>query len=80
MGGGDLLGQYLAAGLVDELTLTIAPILLGTGKRLFDGIVRGDITFERTAVIESPYATHLRLRVHLGSGSDEERVTGIEPA
>jgi dihydrofolate reductase len=64
MGGGDLLRQYLAAGLVDEFTLTIAPVLLGAGKRLFDGIERTDITFERTAVIESPFATHLRFRIH----------------
>jgi dihydrofolate reductase len=63
MGGADLLRQYLAAGLVDELTLTIAPVLLGAGKRLFDGISRTDIGFERTAVIESPFATHLRFRV-----------------
>src|SRR6187551_405930 len=60
MGGADLLRQYLAAGVVDELTLTIAPVLLGGGKRLFDRIERTDLGFERTAVIESPYATHLR--------------------
>jgi dihydrofolate reductase len=64
MGGADLLRQYLAAGLVDEFTLTIAPVLLGAGKRLFDGISRTDIRFERTGVIESPFATHLRFRVH----------------
>jgi dihydrofolate reductase len=63
MGGADLLRQYLEAGLVDELTLTIAPVLLGAGKRLFDGIARTDIGFERTAVIESPFATHLSFRV-----------------
>ncbi len=66
MGGADLLRQYLAAGLVHELTLTIAPILLGAGKRLFDGIPRTDIGFERYAVIESPFATHLRFRVSGG--------------
>jgi len=66
MGGGDLLRQYLAAGLVDEFTLTIAPVLLGAGKRLFDGIARTDIDFERYAVVESPFATHLRFRVASG--------------
>ena len=69
MGGADLLRQYLAAGLVDEFTLTIAPVLLGAGKHLLDGISRTDITFERTAVIESPFATHLRFRVHLDDQS-----------
>ena len=65
MGGADLLRQYLAAGVVDELTLTIAPVLLGGGKRLFDGIERIELGFERTAVIESPYATHLRYEVRV---------------
>jgi len=63
MGGADVLRQFLAAGLVDELTLTIAPVLLGAGKRLFDGFSRTDLVFERTAVVESPFATHLRFRV-----------------
>jgi len=63
MGGADMLRQFLAAGLVDELTLTIAPVLLGAGKRLFDGFSRTDLVFERTAVVESPFATHLRFRV-----------------
>jgi dihydrofolate reductase len=66
MGGADVLRQFLAAGWVDELTLTIAPVVLGSGKRLFDGFSRTDLTFERTDVIESPYATHLRYRVSSG--------------
>jgi dihydrofolate reductase len=63
MGGADLLRQYLAAGVVDKFTLTIAPVLLGDGKRLFDGLARTDIEFERTGVVESPFATHLRFDV-----------------
>jgi dihydrofolate reductase len=63
MGGADVLRQCLDAGVVDELTLTIAPFLLGSGKRLFDGIGRTDLEFERAAVIESPFATHIRYLV-----------------
>jgi dihydrofolate reductase len=53
MGGADVLRQFLDAALVDELTLTISPVLLGAGKRLFDGFSRTDLVFERTAVVES---------------------------
>ena len=63
MGGADVLRQCLAGGYVDELLLTIAPVLLGDGKRLFDGSEGGGSRFERTSVIESPFATHLRLAV-----------------
>ena len=63
MGGADVLRQFLAAGLVDELTLTISPVVLGAGKRLFDGFSRTDLVFDRTSVIESPFATHLRFSV-----------------
>jgi len=65
MGGADLLRQYLNAGLVDELTITVSPVLLGAGKPLFDGSQRTDLTFERFAVVESPHATHLRFRVRV---------------
>jgi len=53
MGGADVLRQFLDAALVDELTQTISPVLLGAGKRLFDGFSRTDLVFERTAVVES---------------------------
>ena len=66
MGGANLMAQYLDAGVVDELVVTIAPVLLGGGKRMFDGVSRRDIAFERTEVIESPFATHLRYDVRYG--------------
>jgi dihydrofolate reductase len=62
MGGGDLIRQFLTSGLLDVLTLTLAPVLLGSGKRLFDGMT-SEIAFERAEVVESPHATHLRFRV-----------------
>ena len=40
MGGADVIRQALAAGLVDELTIIVAPVVLGGGKRLFDGFTR----------------------------------------
>ena len=61
-GGADVINQYLAAGLVDELELHISPILLGGGERLFDG-VGPDLKLEVLRVIEAPGVTHLKYRV-----------------
>jgi dihydrofolate reductase len=69
MGGAAVLRQCLEAGIVAELALTIAPILIGSGKRLFDGIAATDLRFEPVAVIESPAATHIRYRVTSPAGT-----------
>jgi dihydrofolate reductase len=62
MGGADLIRQALRAGYVDEFTLTIAPIVLGGGKALFDGF-EADLQLEHVRVLQSPLATHLTYRV-----------------
>src|SRR6201996_2075075 len=62
-GGADVIQQYLAAGLVEELRLHLAPVLLGAGKRLFESLGDRTIELERTRVVESPYATHLDFTV-----------------
>jgi dihydrofolate reductase len=60
-GGADAVQQALRARLVDELRLHLAPVLLGSGTRLFDGL--GDLELERTEVVGSPAVTHLTFRV-----------------
>jgi dihydrofolate reductase len=62
-GGADTIDQAINAGLVDELQLHVAPVLLGSGTRLFDGVEPELARFEITQVLESPLATHLRYRV-----------------
>jgi dihydrofolate reductase len=62
-GGADTIDQAISAGLVDELQLHLAPVLLGAGARLFDGVAPELPRFEITRVIESPLVTHLRYRV-----------------
>src|SRR3954469_11619236 len=57
MGGGDVIGQALDAALVDELRLHLAPIVLGDGTPLFNGV--GRIEMRQTDVQISPHATHL---------------------
>jgi dihydrofolate reductase len=61
IGGANAIQQYLAAGLLDELQLHIAPVLLGSGERLLENV--GDPTLEPIDVIASPAATHLTYRV-----------------
>ena len=60
-GGASTVRQALAAGVVDELTLDFAPVLLGSGERLFDGVEDPGLT--PVEVTHSPYATHVRYRV-----------------
>ena len=61
-GGADAINQYLAAGLVDELELHVAPLVLGGGARLFDG-VSPQLGLEQIRAIEAPGVTHLKYRV-----------------
>ena len=61
-GGADVINQYLAAGLVDELELHVVPILLGGGARLFDG-VGPDVKLDLLRAIEAPGVAHLKYRV-----------------
>jgi dihydrofolate reductase len=61
-GGPDSINQYLAAGLVDEVDLHIAPILLGGGKRLLEG-VGPDLKLEQLRAVEAPGVAHLKYRV-----------------
>jgi dihydrofolate reductase len=62
-GGGSAIQQYLRAGLLDELFLHVAPVLLGGGVRLLENLDGADVKLEPVEVIESPMVTHLRYRV-----------------
>src|SRR5215213_180795 len=62
MGGADTIRQALDAGLVDELSIIIAPVTLGGGKHLFDGFTRS-LDLEHLGVRQSEYATFIDYRV-----------------
>src|SRR5438105_12612778 len=62
MGGADVIRQALAAGLVDELTIIVAPVVLGGGKRLFEGFTTS-LELEHLGVRQSRYATFIDYRV-----------------
>ncbi len=60
-GGAAAVRQYLAAGLLDQLQLHIAPLVLGSGERLLENV--GDPTLEPIDVVASPKSTHVTYRV-----------------
>jgi dihydrofolate reductase len=66
MGGADVIRQALRAGLLDELSISIAPVVLGGGKRLFDGFDQ-TVVLEHAGLLQSPFATHITYRVR-GAG------------
>jgi dihydrofolate reductase len=61
-GGADVIRQALEAGLVDQLTIVVAPLILGGGKRLFEGFDRS-IDLEHVGIRQSRYATFIDYRV-----------------
>jgi dihydrofolate reductase len=64
-GGANVAQQYLEAGLLDEVQIHVAPVLLGDGVRLFENHLGPKWReVESTRVIESPMVTHLRYRVN----------------
>ena len=62
-GGAEVIQQYLAAGLLDELELHIAPVLLGGGARLFDNLGGADFRLEQVRAVEAPGVTHVKYRI-----------------
>ena len=61
--GAGIAEQCLRAGLLDEIVVHLAPLLLGDGVRLYGGPGAGRVDLERAAVAESGQLTDLRFRV-----------------
>ena len=62
-GGGDVFRQYLAAGLIDEIHVHLAPVVLGGGIPLFEPRETAPIQLEPRGCVQTPGATHLRFGV-----------------
>jgi dihydrofolate reductase len=59
-GGANVVQQYLAAGLLDEIVISVVPVLLGGGARLFDNLGEAAPKLEQVQAIEAPGVTHIR--------------------
>jgi dihydrofolate reductase len=66
IGGANAIQQYVAAGLVDELEISISPRFLGGGERLFDNVDGADIELEQLRAVEGLGVTHISYRVVKG--------------
>ncbi|HIZ35299.1 MAG TPA: dihydrofolate reductase family protein [Candidatus Ruania gallistercoris] len=62
-GGAATIQQYLNAGLVEELSVAVSPMLLGSGRRLFDGVDAAHVGLERLSVESTQHVTHLTYAV-----------------
>jgi dihydrofolate reductase len=63
MGGADTGQQYLRAGLVDELSIHLVPVLFGSGTRMFEHLGDQHLQLEHAGTVQTAAATHLRYRV-----------------
>ncbi len=59
-GGADVIQQYLNMGAIDELEVALAPIMFGSGRRLFENVNEPVPQFRIDKVLNTPDATHLR--------------------
>ncbi len=59
-GGANAARQYLVAGLVDEMEISLVPTLLGSGERLFDGVGDDLHGLELVRTVAAPKVTHLK--------------------
>jgi len=59
-GGADVIQQYLNLGVVDELEVALAPVLFGSGRRLFENLREPRPQFRIDRVLDDPAATHVR--------------------
>jgi dihydrofolate reductase len=61
-GGANVIQQYLAAGLIDELEIHVVPLLLGSGERLFVNVDPQKVDLQPIRAVAGPGVTHLKYR------------------
>jgi dihydrofolate reductase len=59
-GGANVVQQYLAAGLVDQIVVSLVPIFLGGGARLFDNLGEAKPRLRQVEAVDAPGVTHIR--------------------
>jgi dihydrofolate reductase len=62
-GGASVINQYLAAGLVNEIDISIAPVIIGAGERLFERVGHGVVKLTQIRAVDAPGVTHIKYEV-----------------
>ena len=62
-GGANTIDQFAKAGLVDEVQFHLAPVILGSGVRLFENVGEEGLDLEKIRLLDSPGVTHISFRV-----------------
>jgi dihydrofolate reductase len=78
-GGAEIVQQYLTAGLVDDVQIHLAPVLLGGGTRLFAADGAGPARLEAVRVVASDAVTHLRFRPLARRRQEAAEASSVQP-
>lgn len=73
-GGADMIQQYLNAGVVDEFTLHIAPVLIGSGVRLLENVDKKKVRVIVTSSTTSPLANHVNFKIVKKTSSEKDDI------
>jgi dihydrofolate reductase len=73
----DVIQQCLAAGLLDEITVDLVPVLFGTGVRLFGELAGGHVLLEDPTVVPGTRVTHLGYRVRRDPGGQPTTAANV---
>jgi dihydrofolate reductase len=76
VGGASVSNQYLAAGLVDEIDLSIAPVVIGGGERLFEGLEHGSVKLTQIRAVDAPGGDPHQVRGRLNALAQHARHSG----
>jgi dihydrofolate reductase len=74
-GGANVVHQYLSAGLLDEMLISVVPVLLGGGARLFDNLGEPRPKLRQVEAVEAPGVTHIRY-TRINGGSEAASTSG----
>ena len=62
-GGASVVNQFLAAGLVAEVDISIAPVVMAGGERLFEGLQCGALKLKQIRAVDAPGVTHIKYQI-----------------